>query len=116
LLAATLVAKKLRADLIPFMGRMLSVASRRSDCGISEKRLGSTGENGHLTERSDAGFLPVSLLTVSRQGGSVLSHGIPLEFQAVSVVDETVQDGIRQSRVLEPLMPGWYRRLAGQQG
>lgn len=58
----------------------------------------------------------MSLVAVFRQGGGVLSHGIPLEFQAMGVVDETVQDGVRQSWVLEPFMPGRYRRLAGQQG
>ena len=76
-----------------------------------------SGENVHRirfmpssAERSDAGMIIIQ--SSGRHGciSSELSLGFTHHFEPVGVVDETIQDGVSQSRVRDSLEPAvcWY--------
>ena len=48
--------------------------------------------------------------------GGPAAHGLALELDAMGVVDEAVEDGVAQGGIGNPLMPGGYGELAGDDG
>ena len=50
------------------------------------------------------------------QAGVMFSHGASLELELVGVVDESVEDGVGEGWVAEPLMPLSQGELAGDEG
>ena len=47
---------------------------------------------------------------------AMLAHGSPFELNAVGIVDQTIQDGIRGGRISDLLMPMGDGELGGQDG
>ena len=58
----------------------------------------------------------VSVNGGSGVGGSGLAHGLPVEFEAMRVVDEAVEDGIGEGGLVDDGVPGIDGELAGDQG
>ena len=48
-------------------------------------------------------------------GDSRAPHRMTVEFEAVSVVDQAVEDGICESGLVDDVVPGRDRELAGDQ-
>src|SRR5215210_9275185 len=48
--------------------------------------------------------------------GSQFSHAVTLQDQAMSVVDEAIQDGIRNGRIADQFVPVIDGKLAGHDG
>ena len=44
--------------------------------------------------------------------GDGLAHGLPLEFEAVGVVNDAVQDGICEGGFADDIVPGFDGQLA----
>jgi hypothetical protein len=48
-------------------------------------------------------------------GGFELAHGRPVQFQAIGVVDDAIEDGVGERRVADDLVPLVVRQLAGNE-
>jgi len=44
------------------------------------------------------------------------ARGFPLQLEPVGVVDEAVEDGVAEGGIRNPIVPGRYRDLAGDDG
>ena len=74
-------------------------------------------------DRGDAAFLFLSFFDFARVGfflpsflsAFLVSHGITLELDLVSIMHETIQDGVRHRGIPDQVVPGTGRELAGDQ-
>ena len=66
----------------------------------------------HPSERSDAGFLFLLRSRSARQLCLSLPHGFTFETDLVGVVNQAIQNGIRQGGVTDHAMPFLKRELA----
>ena len=58
-------------------------------------------------------FFCLRLGILLRQGGTVFPQGFPGEVERMGVMDQTIQDRIRQGRMAQGFMPVGDRQLAG---
>ena len=50
------------------------------------------------------------------QNALALPHGLAMDLNHIGIMDDAVADGIRQSGVVQILMPAWYIHLRTKDG
>jgi len=79
------------------------------------------GENGHCSDAfgqcresvSGRDVYSVTASAFSVKGRTFFAHRLALDFELVSIVNETIESGISQGRVLYGVIPCFDRQLTG---